>query len=163
MPVERRYASAFAAMLRGSREYGSPVNGSTMEKFTTSVLRLRNGSMYAVVTSGISFMSDSWIAWKPRIDEPSNIMPSVKADSSNCAMGMLKCCITPGRSQHRPSANSTPSSRVKAIASSAVLNIRCSLVGWVLESDYDKARGGRFPDHVPIVSVVLRSPVVRDG
>ena len=28
-------------------------------------------------------MSDSWIAWKPRIDEPSNIWPSVKKSSSN--------------------------------------------------------------------------------
>ena len=43
-----------------------------------SVFSVRNGSRYAVVTSGISFMSDSWIAWKPRIEEPSNIWPSVK-------------------------------------------------------------------------------------
>ena len=27
-------------------------------------------------------MSDSWIAWKPRIDEPSNIRPSVNTFSS---------------------------------------------------------------------------------
>ncbi|GMA88999.1 hypothetical protein GCM10025868_42490 [Angustibacter aerolatus] len=26
----------------------------------------------------MSFMSDSWIAWKPRIEDPSNIWPSVK-------------------------------------------------------------------------------------
>ncbi len=129
MPVERRYASALAAMLRGSREYGSPVNGSTMEKFTTSVLRLRYGSTNAVLTSGTSFMSDSWIAWKPRIDDPSNIRPSSNADSSNCETGMLKCCMMPGRSQNRTSTNSTASFRVKAIASSALLNIRCSLIG----------------------------------
>ena len=34
--------------------------------------------MKAVATSGSSSMSDSWIAWKPRIDEPSNARPSVK-------------------------------------------------------------------------------------
>ncbi len=33
-------------------------------------------------TSGISFMSDSWMAWKPRIDEPSNIWPSVKKSAA---------------------------------------------------------------------------------
>ena len=60
-------------MLRGSRLYCSSVKGSTIEKFITSVFSRRNGSTNAVVWSGISFMSDSWIAWKPRIDEPSNI------------------------------------------------------------------------------------------
>ncbi len=38
----------------------------------------KGGSTYAVLMSGISFMSDSWIAWKPRIEDPSNIWPSVK-------------------------------------------------------------------------------------
>ena len=48
-----------------------------------SVFSTRNGSMYAVLMSGMSFMSDSWIAWKPRIDDPSNIWPSVKKSSSS--------------------------------------------------------------------------------
>ena len=47
-----------------------------MKKLTMSVFSGRNGSTNAVVGSGISAMSDSWIAWKPRIDEPSNISPS---------------------------------------------------------------------------------------
>ena len=34
--------------------------------------------MKAVATSGSSSMSDSWIAWKPRIEEPSKARPSVK-------------------------------------------------------------------------------------
>jgi hypothetical protein len=46
-------------MLRGSREYASPVSGSWMKKFTTSVFAERNGSRYAVVGSGNSDMSDS--------------------------------------------------------------------------------------------------------
>ena len=36
----------------------------------------RNGSMRAVSGSGSSIMSDSWIDWKPRTDEPSNASPS---------------------------------------------------------------------------------------
>ena len=28
-------------------------------------------------------MSDSWIAWKPRIEDPSNLSPSVKTLASN--------------------------------------------------------------------------------
>ena len=39
--------------------------------------------MNAVAGSGSSSMSDSWICWKPRIDEPSNTRPSVKTSSSN--------------------------------------------------------------------------------
>ena len=98
--------------MRGSRLYFSFVNGSTMEKFTASVFAARNGSRNAVAGSGISCMSDSWIAWKPRIDEPSNIWPLVKKSSSTDAAGTVKCCITPGRSQNRTSTNCTPSSRM---------------------------------------------------
>ena len=45
MPVDFRYASAFAATWRGSRLYGSSVYGSTMWKLTLSVFSARNGSM----------------------------------------------------------------------------------------------------------------------
>ena len=44
MPVLARYSSALAATPRGSRPYGSPVRGSTMEKLRFSVLATRNGS-----------------------------------------------------------------------------------------------------------------------
>src|SRR5215470_12186529 len=100
MPVEYRYACALRAMLRGSREYGSPVSGSWMKKFTTSVLAVRKGSTYAVVGSGNSDMSDSWIAWKPRIEEPSKFRPLAKTDWSNDETGTVKCCMIPGRSQN---------------------------------------------------------------
>ena len=56
MPVDLRYASALIATLRGSRLYGSSVNGSTIEKLMMSVFSTRKGSMYAVATSGINFM-----------------------------------------------------------------------------------------------------------
>jgi len=85
------------------------VKGSTIAKLTTRVLWVRKGSRKAVVTSGTSFMSDSWMAWKPRIEEPSNMRPSVRASSLKAATGMVKCCITPGRSQKRTSMRSTSS------------------------------------------------------
>ena len=39
--------------------------------------------MNAVVGSGSRVMSDSWIFWKPRIDEPSNERPSSKTSGPN--------------------------------------------------------------------------------
>ena len=68
-----------------------------MKKFTTSVFAVRNGSRYAVVGSGNSDMSDSWIAWKPRIDEPSKFRPSSKTDWSNDETGTVKCCMIAGQ------------------------------------------------------------------
>ena len=67
----------------------------------------------------MSFMSDSWMAWKPRIDEPSNIWPLVKKSTSTLFAGTLKCCMTPGRSQNRTSTNLTSSSLMNARTSSA--------------------------------------------
>ena len=45
MPVPLRYFSAFMAMLRGSREYGSLVIGSTTLQMSESVGSAMNGSM----------------------------------------------------------------------------------------------------------------------
>ena len=67
----------------------------------------RNGSMRAVSGSGSSIMSDSWIDWKPRTDEPSNARPSSNTLSSNADAGIEKCWTTPGRSQNRMSTYST--------------------------------------------------------
>ena len=54
-------------------------------------------------------MSDSWISWNPRIDEPSKPWPSSKVLSSRVDAGTVTCCMMPGRSQNRKSTNSTPS------------------------------------------------------
>src|SRR3954466_5977033 len=98
-----------------------------MKKLTTRVLAVRNGSMKAVVGSGNSDMSDSWIAWKPRMEEPSNASPSSKTDWSKDETGTVKCCMTPGRSQKRTSTISTPSSLMYFRSSSLFWNIRSSL------------------------------------
>ena len=42
-------------------------------------------------------MSDSLIAWKPRIEEPSKFSPSSKTDWSNDETGTVKCCMMPGQ------------------------------------------------------------------
>ncbi len=97
-----------------------------------SVLSRRNGSTRAVERSARSAMSDSWMAWKPRIEDPS------KASSSsglNASTGTVTCCITPGRSQKRTSMNLTSSSAMNFLASSAFWNIQLLLLptvppGW---------------------------------
>src|SRR3954463_15216243 len=94
-----------------------------MKKFTTRVLAVRNGSRYDVVGSGNSDMSDSWIAWKPRIEDPSKLRPSSKTDWVNEETGTVKCCMTPGRSQKRTSTISTFSSLTYFRRSSLLANI----------------------------------------
>ena len=111
-------------MLRGSRVYGSPVSGSCTKNVRFSVGCWRNGSSTAVVGSGSSSMSDSWICWNPRIEEPSNIRPSVKTFSSNDSAGTVKCCIVPGRSQNLTSTNSTLLSPMNFSTSSALVNMK---------------------------------------
>src|SRR5450756_2532898 len=76
-----------------------------------------------------SFMSDSWMAWKPRIDEPSNIWPSVKKSRVREGAGTLKCCMTPGRSQKRTSTNLTFSFLMNVRTSSGLLNIQPPVCG----------------------------------
>src|ERR1700722_14029795 len=110
-------------MLRGSLEYGAPVSGSWTKNVRFSVLCWRNGSTIAVDGSGSSSMSDSWICWNPRIDEPSNIRPSVKTLSPKLLAGTVKCCTVPGRSQNLTSTNSIFSDAMKLRTSSALLNI----------------------------------------
>ena len=68
-------------------------------------------------------MSDSWIAWKPRIDEPSKPSPSSNVACVKLSTGTVKCCITPGRSQNRTSTNFTSLSATKRRTSSEFLNI----------------------------------------
>ena len=77
-----------------------------------------------MVGSGNSDMSDSLIAWKPRIDEPSKFSPSSKTDWSKEDTGTVKCCMIPGRSQKRTSTISTPSSFRNFSSSSLFANIR---------------------------------------
>src|SRR6266542_587639 len=98
MPVDLRYFSALMAMLRGSREYGSFVMGSTMLQMSESVGSAMNGSMTAVFESGITSMSEALMACQPRIDDPSNPSPSSKTSSESSLSGIVKCCHRPMKS-----------------------------------------------------------------
>src|SRR5262245_17902080 len=55
-------------------------------------------------------MSDSLIAWNPRIDEPSKPTPSLKVPSSTSLMLLELCCQVPKRSINRKSTIFTPAS-----------------------------------------------------
>src|SRR6266571_3703122 len=109
MPDRRRCSSAFLAMKRASREYGSPVMGSTTSQIRKRVLCDRTGSIVADSGSGMSSMSLSSIDWNPRMLEPSNPSPSLKLSTSSSPRGRLKCCQVPGRSTNLTSTTSTPS------------------------------------------------------
>src|SRR5579885_304865 len=78
--------------------------------------------MIAVSGSGSRYMSDSWIDWKPRIDDPSKASPSVKTLWSHAEAGIVKCCMIPGTSQNRTSTNSIFSSLMSLMMSSAVFS-----------------------------------------
>src|SRR5437762_8945947 len=59
--------------------------------------------MQAELGSGIRFMSDSWIAFQPAIEEPSNMMPSAKVSSSTVEISTVTCCHLPRGSVNRKS------------------------------------------------------------
>ena len=48
-------------------------------------------------------MSDSWIAFQPAIDEPSNIWPSANVSSSIMPLSKVTCCHLPRGSVKRKS------------------------------------------------------------
>src|SRR3954470_13675416 len=113
-----------------------------MKKLRLSVFDVRKGSTYAVVGSGNSAMSDSLIAWKPRMEEPSKARPSSKTDWSNDETGTVKCCSMPGRSTKRTSTISTPSSLMYLSSSSLFWNMRPP---WPREQRRPDVRADRKP------------------
>jgi hypothetical protein len=83
------------------------VVGSTTSQRTSTVVSSKNGSMTAVEASGIRIMSDSLMPFQPAMEEPSNILPSLKSSSSRSRAGMVTCCSLPRVSVNRRSANFT--------------------------------------------------------
>src|SRR5260370_18428955 len=113
-------ASAFLAMPRGSRLYGSPVVGSSTSQVMTRVVSAKNGSIVAVTGSGIRHMSDSLIAFQPAIDEPWDIRPSAKTSSSIMPTSKVTCCHLPRGSVKRRSTYFTSLSLIDFRTSLAV-------------------------------------------
>src|SRR5919199_1625327 len=77
--------------------------------------------MQAEAGSGIRFMSDSWIAFQPAIEEPSNMIPSEKVSSSICEMSIVTCCHLPRGSVKRKSAYLTSLSLIIFMTSLGVV------------------------------------------
>ena len=76
-----------------------------MSQTSTKVACAKNGSIVAVERSGFKHMSDSFIAFHPAMDEPSNMNPSTKDSSSIVDTAWVKCCHFPRGSVNRRSTN----------------------------------------------------------
>src|SRR5215475_13105063 len=133
MPDDLTIASAFLAMPRGSRLYGSPVVGSSTSHTRTMVVSAKNGSIVAVTGSGIRHISDSLIAFQPAIEEPSNIKPSEKLSSSIMPASKVTCCHLPRGSVKR---------RSTYLTSLSLIDFRTSLAVF-MHTPFGSA--GRFP------------------
>ena len=81
------------------------VVGSITSQRMSTVVSSKNGSMTAVVGSGMRIMSDSLMPFHPAMEEPSNILPSWKKFSSTSRAGIVTCCSLPRVSVKRRSAN----------------------------------------------------------
>src|SRR5215470_4558875 len=102
--------------------------------------------MQALAGSGIRFMSDSWIAFQPAIEEPSNIWPSAKVSSDIMETSKVTCCHLPRGSVNRKSAYLTSLSLIIFITSLAVVMER--LPFRVTERRRGGERGGHQLDGV---------------
>ena len=87
--MSRIRCSARRRMWRGSPSYGSPSGvrmSANMRATPPPSSSGRHGSTANVVGSGIAIMSDSSIALKPVIEEPSKPIPPSNASSSSAAL-----------------------------------------------------------------------------
>src|SRR5579885_3653636 len=102
-------ASAFRSTVRGSPSYGSP-SGLTTSQIMRPTLAspARVGMSLKVEGSGIATMSDSSIALKPVIDEPSNPIPSSRAPATSDGV-IAKLFRWPSMSVNQSSTYCTPS------------------------------------------------------
>ena len=66
-------------------------------------------------------MSDSLMPFQPAMEEPSNILPSVKKSSVTNRAGTLTCCSFPRVSVKRRSANFTCFSLIRLNTSAGVM------------------------------------------
>src|SRR5919205_846462 len=103
----------------------------------------KNGSIWAVVGSGMRIMSDSLIAFQPAIDEPSNMVPSAKISSSTIDTSKVTCCHLPRGSVKRKSTYLTSLSLIALSTSLAVfiLLVLSRLLLWKARS-LDGCGGG---------------------
>src|SRR5450432_3526348 len=99
--------------------------------------------MTAVDGSGIRIMSDSLMPFQPPIDEPSNILPSLKNPSSTSRVGTVTCCSLPMVSVKRRSANLASFSLINLITSAGVTVFLQGVDSGLVRS------GMQIPCHLP--------------
>src|SRR5947209_7979124 len=85
-------------------------------------------------------MSDSWIAFQPAIDEPSNIWPSANVSSSIIDLSKVTCCHLPRGSVKRKSTYFTSLSLIIFRTSLAVV------IGTLSSGQIGDQRGARASD-----------------
>src|SRR5678809_1181662 len=100
-----------------------------MEQITDRVGSFMNGSITAVVGSGITNMSELWISAQPRIDDPSKPRPSSNTPSVSSATGTVKCCHIPRKSMNFRSTMTAPRSLAYPSTSFAVF-VMCRSLEW---------------------------------
>src|SRR6185503_14722599 len=102
-----------------------------MVQVTESVGTAQNGSIKAVLASGMASMSEASMDFHPRMDDPSKPKPSVNTSSVNSAMGQLKCCQVPKVSTNFTSTILAPCFLASSITPFGVLMSRdCWFIGF---------------------------------
>src|SRR3984957_10314813 len=86
--------------------------------------------MPAVEGSGIKIMSDSLMPFHPAMEDPSNILPSLKNPSSTKRVGMVTCCSLPIVSVKRRSTNFASFSLINFRTSAGVICFLALSVRW---------------------------------
>ena len=113
-------SSARRRTWRGSPSYGSRLGVTTSQNTRATPLSSgRQGSTAKVEASGMAIMSDSSMALKPVIEEPSKPIPPSKASSSSSAL-IEKLFSWPRMSVNQRRMKRMPRSFTNAWTSSAV-------------------------------------------
>src|SRR3569833_1723983 len=118
------------------------VCGSRMSQRMISVASSMKGSITALLASGISTMSDSWMPFQPAIEEPSNILPSLNMSSSAVCAVMETCCSLPRVSVKHKTKNKT--TKTKMVLKTSDADMRELLQEMLMYKMYPAAarRGG---------------------
>ena len=127
----------------------------------------RDGISWNVAGSGIATMSDSSIALKPVIDEPSKPMPSSSAPSSSAGV-IAKLFRCPSTSVNQSRSDFTPSFSTRDTTSLRTFGLdvaRCLLSTCAIDtsSKNTKAPGARKAPEAPSPPTTRRSLQEREG
>src|SRR6266446_7457975 len=128
-------------MVRGSRSYPLPSEGSTQSHVMFSTGSSVNGSIRAESGSGISNMSEASMPFHPAIEEPSKKCPLSNLSMVKALTGTDTCCSLPRVSVKRRSTNLTSLSLIIFITSLADI----AIAGSPQVSDYWLEKGDSAP------------------